>query len=317
MHKKIEITLCSISYFYNVQQQNNYLLYDFSLPENNKQCKAIQADLNKLKDATKIDQALETTPEQIKLLEKKRRAYNFILPFKQSNCITTHLTQLVTQSDGLSLNLDSDNFFDILLEYQDLEKLINSDNIVENLKIFHLLLLKDLVREIYIICESQENLVSRFPFCYQSFDFNFPNEIIENQLYLGNSNHANNLKALNLLGITHVVNCAREIPNYFSDVLQENKKFLKYFQVPVLDLEEEPISDHFDEAYIFINEALSNQHNKVLVHCAQGKSRSATIVIMFLMRNKQWTFDYTYEYAKKRRETVSINDGFHFQLLQI
>ncbi|CAD8063819.1 unnamed protein product [Paramecium primaurelia] len=317
MHKKIEIILCSISYFYNVQQQNNYLLYDFSLPEDNKQCKAVKVDINKLKNATKIDQALEIIPEQNKLLEKKRRAYNFILPFKQSNCITAHLKQLITQTDGLSLSLDSDNFFDILLEYKDLEKLINNDNIVENLKIFHLLLLKELVREIYIICESQENLVSRFPFYYQTFEFNFPNEIIENQLYLGNSNHANNLKALNLLGITHVVNCAKEIPNYFNDVKQENKNFIKYFQVPVLDLEEEPISDHFDEAYIFINDALSQQENKVLVHCAQGKSRSATIVLMFLMRNKQWTFDQTYEYVQKRRETISINDGFQFQLLQI
>ncbi|CAD8158090.1 unnamed protein product [Paramecium pentaurelia] len=317
MHKKIEITLCSISYFYNVQQQNNYLLYDFSLPDNNKQYKAIKVDQNKLKDATKLEQALEITLAQNKLLEKKRRAYNFILPFKQSNYVTTHLTQLVTQSDGLSLSLESDNFFDILLEYKNLDKLIIHDNMVENLKFFHLLLCQELVREIYIICESQENLVSRFPFCYQNFEFSLPNEIIENQLYLGNSNHANNLKALNLLGITHVVNCAKEIPNYFSEIQQENKDFIKYFQVPVLDLEEEPISDHFDEAYIFINEALNKQENKVLVHCAQGKSRSATIVLMFLMRNKQWSFDQAYEYAKKRREIISINDGFQYQLLQI
>ncbi|CAD8091303.1 unnamed protein product [Paramecium sonneborni] len=317
MHKKIEITLCSISYFYNVQQQNNYLLYDFSLPNNNKQCKAVKVDQNKLKSASKLEHALEITLEQNKLLEKKRRAYNFILPFKQSNYVTAHLTQLIAQSDGLSLNLQPDHFFDILLEYKDLEKHIINDNIVENLKNFTHLLCKELVREIYIICESQENLVSRVPFCYQSFDFNFPNEIIENQLYLGNSNHAMNLKALNLLGITHVVNCAKEIPNYFSDTQQDNKEIIKYFQVPVLDLEEEPISDHFDEAYIFINEALNQKQNKVLVHCAQGKSRSATIVLMFLMRFKQWTFDQAYEYAKKRRETISINDGFQFQLSQI
>ncbi|CAD8079570.1 unnamed protein product [Paramecium sonneborni] len=317
MTKKIEITLCSISYFYNVQQQNNYLLYDFSLPANNKQCQAVKVDQIKLKNATKLELALEIKPEQNKLLEKKRRVYNFILPFKQSNSITFQLTQLVAESDGLSLNLKSDNFFNILKGYKDLEKHIINDNIVDNLINFHLLLCKELVREIYIICDSQENLVSRFPFCYQSFDFNFPNEIIENQLYLGNSNHAMNLKALNLLGITHVVNCAKEIPNYFMNTQQDNMDIFKYFQVPVLDLEEEPISDHFDEAYIFINEALNQKENKVLVHCAQGKSRSATIVLMFLMRYKQWTFDQAYDYAQKRREIISINEGFQFQLSQI
>ena len=51
-------------------------------------------------------------------------------------------------------------------------------------------------------------------------------------------------------------------------------------------------------------------NDEILVHCAQGKSRSATIVVMYLMRNKQWTFDKAVDYAKKRRDIICINEGF-------
>ena len=45
----------------------------------------------------------------------------------------------------------------------------------------------------------------------------------------------------------------------------------------------EPISDYFDEAADFIEEALGGKES-VLVHCEAGRSRSATIVMAFLMR---------------------------------
>ena len=46
----------------------------------------------------------------------------------------------------------------------------------------------------------------------------------------------------------------------------------------------------FKDAYDFIDEALSSgPDTKVLLHCALGKSRSATITAMFLMKKFSWT----------------------------
>lgn len=64
---------------------------------------------------------------------------------------------------------------------------------------------------------------------------------------------------------------------------------IKYLHVVVLDEAAVPLSSFFEEAFEFIEEALNeNKNNKVLVHCALGKSRSATITIMFMMRKCAW-----------------------------
>ena len=52
----------------------------------------------------------------------------------------------------------------------------------------------------------------------------------------------------------------------------------------VEDYEEEPIEQHFETAFQFIE-----RHNCVLVHCAAGVSRSPTIVIGYLMSRKGMT----------------------------
>ena len=59
--------------------------------------------------------------------------------------------------------------------------------------------------------------------------------------------------------------------------------------------------------------------NKVFVHCKEGISRSATIVIAFLMRSKQFKFrfDEALKYVQTRRPIVDPNPGFRNQLKQL
>lgn len=66
---------------------------------------------------------------------------------------------------------------------------------------------------------------------------------------------------------------------------------MSYIRVDILDEDDKLIYKHFKDAYEFIDRALSeNDTNIVLVHCAQGKSRSATLTIMYLMKKQQWSF---------------------------
>lgn len=57
-----------------------------------------------------------------------------------------------------------------------------------------------------------------------------------------------------------------------------------------------------------------NPKHKVLVHCAMGKSRSATIVIMYIMKKFLLPFSVAKQLVSTRRETIEVNHGFLDQL---
>ena len=139
----------------------------------------------------------------------------------------------------------------------------------------------------------------------------YPNEIIPNQLFLGNQHHAESPEVMEHLGITHIVNATKTVHNKFPDKIQ-------YCRIVVEDSDKEMICYHFNIAFRFMDYALleneDRSQHRVLVHCAQGVSRSATIVIMYLMKKFDWSFEEAYEYAKRHRNEVQPNDGFQEQL---
>ena len=54
----------------------------------------------------------------------------------------------------------------------------------------------------------------------------------------------------------------------------------------------------------------SARAREVLVHCAKGISRSASVAIAWLMREHGWTFAETLDKVEARRKTVYPNVGF-------
>jgi len=53
----------------------------------------------------------------------------------------------------------------------------------------------------------------------------------------------------------------------------------------------------------------------VLVHCRAGVSRSATIVVAYVMKSKGWTLKESLSFVKKQRAIISPNHGFLSQLV--
>ena len=132
------------------------------------------------------------------------------------------------------------------------------------------------------------------------------NEIIPN-IWLGNLKSGinyNELKNHNIKRIVIVILGAQpRYPNNFD-----------YMVLPVRDISTENIGIHFHKAHKFIDEGVK-QGEGVLIHCVAGISRSATIVISYLMKTLNLTYQEAEMKTKSKRPFIRVNDGFREILL--
>ncbi|CAN6362172.1 unnamed protein product [Urochloa humidicola] len=82
--------------------------------------------------------------------------------------------------------------------------------------------------------------------------------------------------------------------------------------VPLRDTEEENLLDHLEPCLDFIDEG--RKVGNVLVHCFAGVSRSASIIVAYLMRSEQKSLEEALESFKEISESACPNDGFLDQL---
>eukprot|EP01084_Bolivina_argentea_P308854 534154_1 len=155
------------------------------------------------------------------------------------------------------------------------------------------------------LCE--EGLKDRYKGCDKQMYIDYPNMIINNKLFLGNINHVTNDEILKDLKITHIVNCTPyDYDNYITKSNNDS-----YIQISINDHYYEEIDQHFETTFKFIDNALQNdEKNKVCVHCQAGISRSATIVIAFLMTKNDMTLDTAMQFVKSKRSKIQPNGGF-------
>jgi len=83
--------------------------------------------------------------------------------------------------------------------------------------------------------------------------------------------------------------------------------------VEVDDVEDENLLEHLPATNRFIQQGLDGGGG-VLVHCAMGKSRSATVVIAFLMQKHQITPSEALSHLRQARSICEPNHGFMKQL---
>ena len=128
-------------------------------------------------------------------------------------------------------------------------------------------------------------------------------------LYLSGDDAATNKEILDKHKITHVLNLTTNVQNKFEPELT-------YMKVKIYDLVDQKICEHFKSTFEFINNALK-EGGSLLVHCNAGISRSATIVIAYLMQKRLFNgFDSAYEHVKSKRFKINPNRGFIKQLYE-
>lgn len=96
-------------------------------------------------------------------------------------------------------------------------------------------------------------------------------------------------------------------------IAKEDFPNIEWHRLVIDDDPEEKISEHFFKVHDIISKAVSENKN-VVVHCAAGMSRSATLVLAYIMIENRWEYEEAYSYVKKRRELIEPNIGFSKQL---
>ncbi len=101
-------------------------------------------------------------------------------------------------------------------------------------------------------------------------------------IFLGNGGHARDLLTLEVLGVTYILNMAAADPycNMTAEVYGPSYRCLL---IRAGDMPGYNLAEHFTDTWEFIEEA-RGRGTKVLVHCVAGVSRSATVVIAYLMQ---------------------------------
>ncbi|KAM3924079.1 dual specificity protein phosphatase 26 [Leptodactylus fuscus] len=132
-------------------------------------------------------------------------------------------------------------------------------------------------------------------------------------LYLGDQEIAANNGQLYRMGITHILNASHSRLRGGAD----NYKGMNVLYMGI-DAQDSPTFDmsvHFYPAADFIHQALRGR-GQILVHCAVGVSRSATLVLAYLMIYHHKTLVEAINTVKDRRGIIP-NRGFLRQLLEL
>ncbi len=122
----------------------------------------------------------------------------------------------------------------------------------------------------------------------------------------GSEWNASDYDRLISLNVTHILNISNEVDNFFSDSF-------KYLNIRVQDIDSNDLLREFDLTYKFISEA-KEQSTACLVHCKMGISRSASVVIAFIMKEMEMNLRNAHGFVKQKRSCINPNKGFMQQL---
>lgn len=132
-------------------------------------------------------------------------------------------------------------------------------------------------------------------------------DLIEPNLYLGGLNAAKDLPTINRYNITHILTIdICPLPR----TVVEYVKGYKFIQLS--DQPKEDLLSCFDETESFIENGM--QEGSVFVHCYFGVSRSATVIIAYIMKKYNLNYPEALQKVKNKRSIVYPNHGFVSQL---
>ncbi|KAI1882932.1 hypothetical protein AGOR_G00239980 [Albula goreensis] len=129
---------------------------------------------------------------------------------------------------------------------------------------------------------------------------------VQTGLYIGSVSDLTDGQGLARAGITHILTVDSEEPNLPGPFC------CKFFNV--LDDASADLLSCLDGCVQFITEAVDAPSSAVLVHCHAGRSRSAAVIIAFLMKSSRLTLSDAYNKLQQIKADVKVNEEFLKQL---
>ncbi|CAN6468628.1 unnamed protein product [Victoria cruziana] len=157
-----------------------------------------------------------------------------------------------------------------------------------------------------------EHILERTALITDAANTERPSSITGN-LFIGGALAARSVHTLQYLGITHVLClCSNEV----GQADTQFHELFEYNNFSICDTDDAEINNLFEVCSDFIEHAeLSG--GKILVHCFEGKSRSVTVVLAYLMLRKHLTLLEAWNELKKVHNRAQPNDGFKRILLEL
>ncbi len=140
------------------------------------------------------------------------------------------------------------------------------------------------------------------------YNLSLPSTKIINNIYLGNAYNAVDFIDLNNKQTKLIVNCTEEIPDYHPNEF-------KYIHLRIRDYNDANLLDKLDELVDEINRySVLYPDASILIHCYMGSSRSASVLIAYLIKYHNMDLDSAIKYVKNLRKIVNLNISFYEQL---
>jgi atypical dual specificity phosphatase len=126
---------------------------------------------------------------------------------------------------------------------------------------------------------------------------------IDKHLYISDQDAARNLDHLKKEGIKKILIAGSYLQPWFLNDFD-------YKQLAWEDSLKQKILPDLDEALRF----LQNTKQKTLVHCAQGISRSGSLIVAYLMKKHSISYDEALQMARSKSPRICPNPSFETQL---
>jgi protein-tyrosine phosphatase len=131
-------------------------------------------------------------------------------------------------------------------------------------------------------------------------------EIIKDKLYLADRHIANDLETLENHGITRIIALG---------TIDDHDEYQIFDKIDYLHLFIDDAASETIDVYFNLCHKMIDEDHVVLVHCYAGISRSATIVIAYIMMSQKLCYEDALEFVRSKRSFICPNDGFQSQLM--
>ncbi|KAK2822869.1 hypothetical protein Q5P01_022934 [Channa striata] len=128
---------------------------------------------------------------------------------------------------------------------------------------------------------------------------------VTNALFISNARSACSDELIRQEAVTLCINVSKQQPFPSSSV--------RKLQIPVYDDPNEDLYSHFDRCADAIQRE-ANRGGCSVVYCKNGRSRSATVCIAYLMKHRRMTLTDALQKVKTARHVIDPNPGFMSQL---